>query len=145
MSYTGEIEIIDRSNYDLQEDDTSGDKHFATFTRFEEYIDGLEDEIETKEIGEIIDKKITITTRPNFVITMNAIPRVELLSTQTSRFLSTWVDLRFKITKDGIEVAKYRMDVFQRSYDKHGNKGPIDVSPLKLVKMVETLTHSTFS
>ena len=135
-----EIETLDRTNIDLQDDDTSGGKEFSTFELFQIYIEGLENEMETKGVGEI-DKKITITSRPSFIITLNATARVELVSTQrTSRFLSTWTEMTFKITKNSIDTEHFGMDVFVRDYVR-GVKGPVKISPAKLTRTVEKSTR----
>jgi len=137
------IEDEYRNTTDLYEIEKDGNKTFSTFADFKAYVEGLEDEMTTREIGQIIGENIKITDRPGYDIKMTALARVRLRNTRdNSYFLKTWFELYFKITKDG-EITQFGEDVFVRDYNERGNRGPVKVSPAKLIRAVDKATKNT--
>lgn len=99
--------------YDYADDystvQTGGQKTFATFADFKEYINNLESEMTSEEIGGIEDLEIKITDRPGAVIKMD-VKRMALLDAGGD-VLNGWIDISFDITRGGQHTSVSATDM----------------------------------
>jgi hypothetical protein len=98
-NFTTEFDFVDMN----QNIDEGGQKNFSTFTEFKTYINRLYDEMESNEIGAIIDKKIKIADRPGVEMILN----VERRGTMDARgrVLSSWIDVFVTVTRRNTNVS----------------------------------------
>ena len=101
-------------NYaDMYEVQEGGQKTFATFADFKEYINNLYYEMRDNDVGGVNDLEIKITDRPGSVIKMS-VNRTALMD-RGGNMLNDWIDIYFDITRGGEEIPRFATDIDMRS------------------------------